>query len=101
VASDGPPEARARAIDLGEHVIQRGAVNQRPGQHGVTAARLGLQRAPFLLKTTTPGMFAAGDVRHDSMKRVATAVADGSTAIRFVHDYLAPSPHQRSARPAG
>jgi len=48
-----------------------------------------LQRAPFLLETTTPGVFAAGDVRHGSMKRVAAAVGDGSTVIRVVHDYLA------------
>jgi thioredoxin reductase (NADPH) len=48
-----------------------------------------LQRAPFLLETTTPGVFAVGDVRHGSMKRVASAVGDGSTAIRLVHDYLA------------
>jgi thioredoxin reductase (NADPH) len=51
-----------------------------------------LQRAPFLLETTTPGVFAAGDVRHGSMKRVAAAVGDGSTAIRLVHDYLALAP---------
>jgi thioredoxin reductase (NADPH) len=48
-----------------------------------------LQRAPFLLETATPGAFAAGDVRHGSMKRVASAVGDGSTAIRLIHDYLA------------
>ena len=46
-----------------------------------------LQRAPFLLETTTPGVFAAGDVRHGSMKRVASAVGEGSTAIRLIHDY--------------
>jgi len=48
-----------------------------------------LQRAPFLLETTAPGVFAVGDVRHGSMKRVASAVGDGSTAIRLIHDYLA------------
>jgi thioredoxin reductase (NADPH) len=48
-----------------------------------------LQRHPFLLETTTPGVFAVGDVRHGSMKRVAAAVGDGSTAIRLIHDYLA------------
>ena len=48
-----------------------------------------LERAPFLLETTTPGVFAVGDVRHGSMKRVAAAVGDGSTAIRLIHDYLA------------
>jgi thioredoxin reductase (NADPH) len=51
-----------------------------------------LERAPFLLETTTPGVFAAGDVRHGSMKRVAAAVGDGSTVIRLIHDYLALAP---------
>jgi thioredoxin reductase (NADPH) len=49
----------------------------------------GLQRAPFLFETTTPGVFAVGDVRHGSIKRVASAVGEGSVAIRLVHDYLA------------
>jgi thioredoxin reductase (NADPH) len=48
-----------------------------------------LQRAPFLLETTTPGVFAVGDVRHGAIKRVASAVGEGSTAIRLIHDYLA------------
>jgi len=51
-----------------------------------------LQRAPLLLETTAPGVFAVGDVRHGSMKRVAAAVGDGSTAIRLIHDYLALAP---------
>jgi thioredoxin reductase (NADPH) len=46
-------------------------------------------RAPFLLETSAPGVFAAGDVRHGSVKRVASAVGDGSIAIRLVHEYLA------------
>jgi len=54
-----------------------------------------LQRAPFLLETTTPGVFAVGDVRHGSIKRVASAVGDGSTAIRLIHDYLALAPSER------
>ena len=54
-----------------------------------------LQRAPFLLETTTPGVFAAGDVRHGAIKRVASAVGDGSTAIRLIHDYLALAPPAR------
>ena len=57
-----------------------------------------LQRAPFLLETTTPGVFAAGDVRNGSMKRVASAVGDGSTAIRLVHDYLALAPPARRSQ---
>jgi len=51
-----------------------------------------LQRAPFLLETTAPGVFAVGDVRHGSIKRVAAAVGDGSTVIRLIHDYLALAP---------
>ena len=54
-----------------------------------------LQRAPFLLETTTPGVFAAGDVRHGAIKRVASAVGEGSTAIRLIHDYLALAPPAR------
>jgi thioredoxin reductase (NADPH) len=48
-----------------------------------------LARAPFLFETTAPGVFAVGDVRHGSVKRVASAVGEGSVAIRLVHDYLA------------
>ena len=47
-----------------------------------------LQRAPFLLETSRPGVFAAGDVRLSSMKRVASAVGEGSSAISNVHMYL-------------
>ena len=57
-----------------------------------------LQRAPFLLETTTPGVFAAGDVRHGAIKRVASAVGDGSTAIRLIHDYLALAPPVRESQ---
>lgn len=47
------------------------------------------QRMPFLLETTLPGIFCAGDVRHDSIKRVSSGVGEGSMAIAFVHQYLA------------
>jgi thioredoxin reductase (NADPH) len=46
-------------------------------------------REPFLLESSLPGVFAAGDVRSDSVKRVASAVGEGSMAVRFVHQYLA------------
>jgi thioredoxin reductase (NADPH) len=49
-------------------------------------------RAPFLFETSLPGVFAAGDVRHGSVKRVASAVGEGSIAIRQVHEYLALTP---------
>ncbi len=47
-----------------------------------------LERPPYLLETSVPGVFAAGDVRHQSVKRVASAVGEGSIAIQFVHQYL-------------
>lgn len=46
-------------------------------------------RVPFLLETNLPGIFCAGDVRHDSIKRVSSGVGEGSMAIAFVHQYLA------------
>lgn len=48
-----------------------------------------LDRHPFLLETNVPGIFAAGDVRHDSIKRVASAVGEGSVAVHFMHRHLA------------
>jgi thioredoxin reductase (NADPH) len=46
------------------------------------------RRPPFLLETTRPGVFAAGDVRSGSVKRVASAVGEGAMAVQFVHEYL-------------
>ncbi len=48
-----------------------------------------LSRQPFLLETSLPGVFAAGDVRSGSIKRCASAVGEGSMAVRLVHQYLA------------
>jgi thioredoxin reductase (NADPH) len=48
-----------------------------------------LDRPPFLLESSLPGVFAAGDVRHRSVKRIASAVGEGSMAVQFVHQYLA------------
>ncbi|MBV8147743.1 MAG: FAD-dependent oxidoreductase, partial [Candidatus Eremiobacteraeota bacterium] len=53
------------------------------------AARWPLARAPYLLETSLPGVFAVGDVRGGSIKRVASAVGEGSIAISFVHQVLA------------
>lgn len=49
----------------------------------------GLSREPFMLESSQPGIFAVGDVRSGSVKRVASAVGEGSMAVRFVHQYLA------------
>ena len=48
-----------------------------------------LKRDPYLLETNVPGVFVAGDVRHQSVKRVASAVGEGSIAVQFIHQYLA------------
>jgi thioredoxin reductase (NADPH) len=48
----------------------------------------GLDRDPFLLETNVPGVFAVGDVRHGSVKRVASGVGEGSVAVQFIHQYL-------------
>jgi len=63
-----------------------------------------LDRSPFLLETSMPGVFAAGDVRHGSVKRVASAVGEGSIAIQLLHQYFAAeqlSLYGRSNDPTG
>jgi thioredoxin reductase (NADPH) len=47
-----------------------------------------LKRDPYLLETSVPGIFAAGDVRHDVVRRVASAVGQGAIAVSFIHQYL-------------
>jgi thioredoxin reductase (NADPH) len=60
---------------------------------------------PLRLETSMPGVFAAGDVRHGSVKRVASAVGEGAIAVQLVHDYLAatapPEPAEAAEAPAG
>src|SRR5271155_1133127 len=57
----------------------------RDGQH---PKGWNLERDPFLLETNVPGVFAVGDVRHGSVKRVASGVGEGSVAVQFIHQYL-------------
>ena len=57
-------------------------------QDGQADEQWPLRRPPMLLESSLPGLFAAGDVRHGSVKRVASAVGEGSIAIRLVHDHL-------------
>ena len=57
----------------------------REGQH---PKGWSLDRDPFLLETNVPGIFAVGDVRHGSVKRVASGVGEGSVAVQFIHQYL-------------
>jgi thioredoxin reductase (NADPH) len=46
------------------------------------------KRNPYLLETSCPGVFSAGDVRHSSVKRVASAVGEGAVAVALIHQYL-------------
>ena len=54
----------------------------------LTAAAWPLPRPPYLLETNRPGVFAVGDVRGGNIKRVASAVGEGSIAVAFVHQVL-------------
>jgi thioredoxin reductase (NADPH) len=58
-------------------------------EDGAHPAGWPLHRAPMLLETSLPGVFAVGDVRHRSVKRVAAAAGEGATAVQVVHEYLA------------
>jgi thioredoxin reductase (NADPH) len=58
------------------------------GADAVKSGRSSRDRDPYLLETSVPGIFACGDVRFSPVKRVASAVGEGSMAIAFVHQYL-------------
>jgi thioredoxin reductase (NADPH) len=83
-----PPEI---ALDSHGYVLTGTAV--------AAAGRWELERDPYLLETSVPGIFACGDVRSGPVKRVAAAVGEGSMAIAFVHQYLA-TQAARAAAPA-
>jgi thioredoxin reductase (NADPH) len=72
-----PPEIERDAKGF----VQTGAT-LGDSQHWTSA------RQPFLLETSRPGVFAAGDVRSGSVKRVASAVGEGAMAVQFVHECL-------------
>ena len=84
--------ASPRTEWLGPDIVRddRGFVVTGPDLLGAAhPSRWPLSRAPFVLETSVPGVFAAGDVRLDSMKRVASAVGEGAMAVYLVHRYLA------------
>jgi thioredoxin reductase (NADPH) len=78
-------------IITGNDLRATDAVTQEGAGVGVLVSVPGgaAPRAPFALETSLPGVFAAGDVRLDSMKRVASAVGEGAMSVYFVHRYLA------------
>lgn len=69
---------------------EKGFINTGPdlSSENLSATGWSLKRQPYLLETSLPGVFAAGDVRGGSIKRVASAVGEGSTAISFVHKVI-------------
>jgi thioredoxin reductase (NADPH) len=69
-----------------------------PGADRDGAPAWPLERAPFFLESSYPGVFAVGDVRLGSIKRVASAVGEGAMAVQFVHRYLAGADADRSTR---
>ena len=75
-----------KAVQLEGGYILTGRDIDRDGAH---PSRWPLDRAPLPLETSVPGVFAAGDIRYRSIKRVAAAVGDGATAVRVAHEYLA------------
>jgi thioredoxin reductase (NADPH) len=78
--------------------VQRDAKGFIPTGHRVDPALWPLQRPPLSFETSVPGIFAVGDVRLESMKRVASAVGEGAGAIQNVHQYLEEVKGQRDAQ---
>ena len=76
-----------RRSPAGLHRDERGFVLTGPDLRGRPPG-WGLDREPYHLETSLPGVFAAGDVRAESVKRVASAVGDGAMAVTLVHRYL-------------
>ena len=74
--------AMADLIECDEHRLH--LIRSRP-HYSRKTPRNDFQRDPFLLETNVPGIFVAGDVRHGSIKRVASAVGEGSIAIELIH----------------
>lgn len=70
-------------LDTGGYIRTGSAASERGAE-----AFAALERAPLPLETSSPGVFAAGDVRSGSVQRVASAVGEGAMAVRFVHEHL-------------
>jgi len=86
------PDRLAR--DAQGYLITGRDLLEQPGEHWE------YDREPLTLETSVPGVFAAGDVRQGSIKRVAAAVGEGGTVVRLVHEHLRSGDGATSARPA-
>ena len=86
-------EANTGWLNGGVALDEKGFIKTGPdlSQDDLGAAHWPLERSPYLLETSRPGVFAVGDVRGGNIKRVASAVGEGSIAISFVHRLLAES----------
>lgn len=80
-----------------EGAVERDPYGYVPTGRDVPLAHWPLERPPMLLGTSVPGVFAVGDVRSGSVKRVVSAVGDGGVAVGLVHQYLAQSQEQSLA----
>jgi thioredoxin reductase (NADPH) len=80
----------AKVVETDDHgFILTGPDLERSNGDGHVPRNWSLHRDPFWLESSQPGIFAAGDVRHGSVKRVAAGVGEGATAVQFIHQYLA------------
>jgi thioredoxin reductase (NADPH) len=80
----------AKVVETDDHgFILTGPDLARLRGNGHVPRNWSLQRDPFYLESSQPGIFVAGDVRHGSVKRVAAGVGEGATAVQFIHQYLA------------
>jgi thioredoxin reductase (NADPH) len=80
----------AKVVETDDHgFILTGPDLARLNGNGHLPRDWSLQRDPFWLESSQPGIFAAGDVRHGSVKRVAAGVGEGAMAVQFIHQYLA------------
>lgn len=86
----GPDLAQANLVQANSAQTNPTQTNlgERSTSQQMRPQRWALERPPFLLETSVPGIFAVGDVRHGSVKRVASGVGEGSICVQFVHRYL-------------
>jgi thioredoxin reductase (NADPH) len=89
-STGGGEVVRSRWLDGCVALDGKGFIKTGPdlSRDDLAAARWPLARSPHLLETSRPGVFAVGDVRAGNVKRVASAVGEGSNAISFVHQVL-------------